>query len=376
MACQPAMKHADGAVSRYMVFSHAAGMQLVDSVTECEDICLGLDFCWIDIANPTTQELLDLGEAFQLHALTVEDIVNESDRDKIDVFDDYIYIVYRAIRSTYGMSESEMLTAGSVGDDACAIASDHFAILLRENAIITIHHDARRQHTYPVISRLVAIHSAVAGDSSVLAGLTVFPPYVAYAIIDEITDHMSPRIVEIERQVDAIDELVLLLTQTEQEDMLRRIGERRRQILCMWRLVQAKPEIIHTLVRVIQSDSVLPQLGDEVAQYLGDVSDHLMAILNTCSHAETVLARAHSNYLAKISLELSRATFNSNATTERWTMLGTIVVPINIVTSFLGVNLKIPGQDRDDTLNFFIVMACMAVYTITTLAFWRWRKVL
>ncbi|KAJ2183588.1 CorA metal ion transporter, partial [Coemansia sp. RSA 530] len=92
-------------------------------------------------------------------------------------------------------------------------------------------------------------------------------------------------------------------------------------------------------------------------QYLGDVQEHVLSAIDACVRAEAVLSRSHSNYLAKISLELSRATFDSNSTTERWTMLGTIVVPINIVTSFLGVNLKVPGQDRDDTLNFFVVLA-------------------
>ncbi|KAJ2382524.1 CorA metal ion transporter [Coemansia sp. RSA 2603] len=117
-------------------------------------------------------------------------------------------------------------------------------------------------------------------------------------------------------------------------------------------------------------------LAEEVSQYLGDIHGHLAAAIGSCSRAEAVLSRSHSNYLAKISLELSRATFDSNSTTERWTMLGTIVVPINIVTSFLGVNLKVPGQDRDDTLNFFIVMACMVIYASATLAFWRWRQII
>ncbi|KAJ2816719.1 CorA metal ion transporter, partial [Coemansia erecta] len=116
-------------------------------------------------------------------------------------------------------------------------------------------------------------------------------------------------------------------------------------------------------------------LASEVVQYLGDVQEHLLAIIDACTRAEAVLSRSHSNYLAKISLELSRATFDSNATTERWTMLGTIVVPINILSSLLGVNLKIPGQDRDDTLNFFVVLACMLIYACVTLAFWRWRRI-
>ncbi|KAJ2793132.1 CorA metal ion transporter, partial [Coemansia helicoidea] len=111
-----------------------------------------------------------------------------------------------------------------------------------------------------------------------------------------------------------------------------------------------------------------------VVQYLADVHEHVAAATAACARAEAVLARSHSNYLARISLELSRASLDTNSTTERWTLLGAIVVPINVVTSFLGVNLKVPGQDRDDTLNFFLVLACMAIYAGVTLAFWRRRR--
>ncbi|KAJ1725512.1 CorA metal ion transporter [Coemansia erecta] len=279
------------------------------------------DACfWLDVAGASAQEISDIGDVFELHPLTVEDMDHENPRDKIDVFGDYVSTGY--------------LANGGV---------------------------------VPPYTKEVP-----------LSGLVNFPPYIVYAILDEITDQLSPEIVAIEQRVDAIDELVLILSHNEHENMLRQMGEQRRRILTTWQSTHPKIEVVETLVHMLSSRVWAMQSGlaEEVSQYLGDVHGHLTAAVGSCSRAEAVLSRSHSNYLAKISLELSRATFDSNSTTERWTMLGTIVVPINIVTSFLGVNLKVPGQDRDDTLNFFIVMACMVIYASATLAFWRWRQII
>ena len=46
--------------------------------------------------------------------------------------------------------------------------------------------------------------------------------WISYALIDDITDAFGPLIQNIEYEVDSIDELVLILKETEQSDMLRR----------------------------------------------------------------------------------------------------------------------------------------------------------
>ncbi|KAJ2183137.1 CorA metal ion transporter [Coemansia sp. RSA 551] len=349
--------------------------KLVDAVQTGPVGNNGQESCfWLDVSNATMHELDSLGDMFGLHPLTVEDIEQKCSRDKIDAFDDYF--------------------EDHVGDD-------QILIVLKRNFVLTFHSGSQHDVIAGVLRRLSAISAVSAQernlpkpeygagsetgrDTDLLAGLVDYPAYIAYAILDQITDQLAPKIATIEAKVDAIDELVLILSHAEHESVLQQMGEQRRQILHTWQLTQPKPDVLATLARALSGNSpssvsstsvTRAALAAEVVQYLGDVQEHVLSAIDACVRAEAVLSRSHSNYLAKISLELSRATFDSNSTTERWTMLGTIVVPINIVTSFLGVNLKVPGQDRDDTLNFFVVLACMLIYTAVTLAFWRWRRI-
>ncbi|KAJ2717522.1 CorA metal ion transporter, partial [Coemansia sp. Benny D115] len=83
----------------------------------------------------------------------------------------------------------------------------------------------------------------------------------------------------------------------------------------------------------------LPVTAGEVARYLSDVYDHLVSLVGSSSHCDMVLSRAHSNYLARISLELGESTVETNLFASRWTVIGAILVPLNVVTGLWGMNV-------------------------------------
>ncbi|KAG2216552.1 hypothetical protein INT45_006028 [Circinella minor] len=109
-----------------------------------------------------------------------------------------------------------------------------------------------------------------------------------------------------------------------------------------------------------EGDKIFP----DVALYLGDVQDHLITMLQNLSHYETVLARAHSNYLAQISIKLSQTSNSTNHVIGRLTVFATILMPMNLVTGLWGMNVKVPGKDYDDLLYFFWIVSSLAVFAI------------
>ncbi|NYT14081.1 MAG: hypothetical protein GKC01_06185, partial [Candidatus Methanofastidiosa archaeon] len=48
---------------------------------------------WIDLVDSTDEEISYLGDLFELHPVTVEDLSDEGTRVKIEVFDNYNFIV-------------------------------------------------------------------------------------------------------------------------------------------------------------------------------------------------------------------------------------------------------------------------------------------
>ena len=70
--------------------------------------------------------------------------------------------------------------------------------------------------------------------------ITVIPDRMNYAAIYEITDRFAPLIQQIDLEVDAIEDLVLLLSTTEQSDMVSRIWSCRKWLLQMSDFLEAK----------------------------------------------------------------------------------------------------------------------------------------
>jgi len=62
------------------------------------------------------------------------------------------------------------------------------------------------------------------------------------------------------------------------------------------------------------------------------MSDHIVTMVQNLNHYETILSRSHSNYLAQISIEMAKANNDTNDTLSRLTILGTILIPMNLVT--------------------------------------------
>lgn len=50
------------------------------------------------------------------------------------------------------------------------------------------------------------------------------------------------------------------------------------------------------------------------------------------NHYEKILSRSHSNYLAQISIEMTDANNQINDVLSKLTALGTVLVPMNLIT--------------------------------------------
>lgn len=254
--------------------------------------------------------------------------------------------------------------------------------------------------------------------------MSVTSDWINYAILDEVTDQFAPLMHQLEADVDSIDDPAMLLKVNHDEtEMVMRIGTCRKRVMQLYRLLASKADVVKALIKRLQDihgdkvgglvdvpSSSMPSTATtmqgimghrrggssssfgfikdhkgnnnnaskrhtseeekgnntlpDVSLYLGDVQDHLITMLQNLSHYETVLARAHSNYLAQISIKLSQTSNSTNDVIGRLTVFATILLPMNLVTGLWGMNVKVPGKDYDDLLYFFWIVASLALFAI------------
>jgi magnesium transporter len=134
--------------------------------------------------------------------------------------------------------------------------------------------------------------------------------WISYAIIDDITDAYAPLIQSIEEEVDGIDQSILEMHTVPDKanrdkdftndkasevvdaysaqshgDMLRHVGECRKKVMGLYRLLGTKADVIKGFAkRCNEQWEVAPK--SEIGLYLGDIQDHIVTMTGNLSHYE------------------------------------------------------------------------------------------
>lgn len=147
-------------------------------------------------------------------------------------------------------------------------------------------------------------------------------------------------------------------------DMLRRIGECRKRVMSVLRLLSSKADVIRGYSKRFSETTNGSRSGNEIGMYLSDIQDHIVTMLQSLLHYEKLLARFHLNYLAQINIDMTKVNNDTNDVLGKITVLGTIVLPINVVTGLWGMNCIVPGQDVDSLTWFWGIITGMILFSI------------
>ncbi|KAI7871321.1 hypothetical protein BDF14DRAFT_1878713 [Spinellus fusiger] len=300
---------------------------------------------WIDVLDATDEEIRSISTIFRIHPLTTEDISMEEPREKCEIFMNYYFICFRAFEqdqfSPYYLQPSAVY------------------IVVMKEGVLTFHFRSM-PHQKNVRKRIKQLKDYI----------NVTP--------DDITDSFAPLIRAVEFEVDSIDELVLILKESEQSDMLRRIGYCRKKMMSLLRLLVTKADVVKTLIKrgeAKHTGSKRPALSNEVALYLGDVQDHIITMLQSLNHYEKISSRSHSNYLAQISIEMTQTNNEINDILSKLTALGSVLVPMNLVTGLWGMNVQVPGQFQEDLSWFSAIMGSILLFCIGSTIVMRYYNI-
>lgn len=279
-------------------------------------------------------------------------------REKVELFRNYYFVNYRSFEQ-------------DTNSDSYMAPVNVYVVVFREGVISF--HFSQTPHPANVRRRIRQLSDY----------LFLTADWISYAIIDDVTDAYAPLIERIEEEVDDIDEAILTLhseAETSSSDdkswkrwhdkflefeklsaysdegknkekerliggkgeyMLRRVGETRKKVMSLYRLLGNKADVIKGFAkRCNEQWDVAPR--SEIGLYLGDIQDHIVTMTGNLSHYENLLSRAHSNYLAQINLKMNSRAEKTNDVLGKLTVLGTIVLPMNIVTGMWGMNVLVP----------------------------------
>ncbi|CAI4050763.1 Mg(2+) transporter ALR1 SKDI_15G0300 [Saccharomyces kudriavzevii IFO 1802] len=334
---------------------------------------------WLDCSCPTDDEMRCIAKAFGIHPLTAEDIRMQETREKVELFKSYYFVCFHTFEND---KESEDF-----------LEPINVYIVVCRSGVLTFHFGPI-SHCANVRRRVRQLRDYVNVNSD----------WLCYALIDDITDSFAPVIQSIEYEADSIEDSVFMARDMDFSAMLQRIGESRRKTMTLMRLLSGKADVIKMFAKRCQdeangigpaltsqinianlqsrqdnsnrtsnnSHALLPnnsphttsQPRGDIALYLGDIQDHLLTMFQNLLAYEKIFSRSHTNYLAQLQVE----SFNSNnKVTEmlgKVTMIGTMLVPLNVITGLFGMNVTVPGENSSIAWWFGILGVLLLLATI------------
>lgn len=295
---------------------------------------------WLDMLNPSEEEIAVICGAFRVHPLTREDITTQETREKVELFRSYYFLCFRSFYAIDKESE-DYLEPINV-----------YAVVFREG-ILTFSF-CQNPHATHVRKRIGKLRDYV----------NLSADWVCYALIDEIVDSFAPVINEIERETDTIEDSVFTARFEDSRAILKQIGECRKKVMALLRLLGGKADVIRGFAKKCnEAYSVAPR-GD-VGLYLSDVQDHVVTMMSNLGHFEKMLSRSHSNHLSQLSLNNIEQGSRANELLGKITVFATILVPLNLIAGLFGMNVPVPGEHSEGLNWWFGIIGVIGFVSVT-----------
>ncbi len=289
---------------------------------------------WLNVDGVHDVGLVEkIGEAFGLHALTVEDIVHTGQRPKVEDYDNHLFFVLRMLRWN---------------DETDEIDDEQISLVVGSSWVLSFQERAGDVFD-PIRDRLQSDRGRVRSMGS---------DYLAYVLIDAIVDHYF---VILETLGDRIDTLSERMAENPDKEDLASIRHLKRELLFMRKSVWPLREVVNVLQR---DTSNLVQ--DATIVYFRDVYDHTIQVIDTVETFRDMVSGLMDLYLSSISNRM-------NEVMKVLTIIATIFIPLSFVAGVYGMNF-VNMPELKWPFGYFAALGVMALMAGGMLFYFRRRK--
>lgn len=264
---------------------------------ECKRYLHGPNTTWIHVQGRVAPDILrQLGEAFSLHSLALEDILNIGQRPKAEFYEDQAFIIL-------GMPVFD--------DDTVKV--EQISLFLGEKYVVSFA-DGAEDPFAPVRHRLKVGHGRMRNRKA---------DYLLYALVDLVLDHGFPVLEELGSRIESLEEELLERTD---KKMLAQIHFLKRELLLIRRRLWPHMEVLNQLMH--SEDSYIEE---KTMPFLRDCYDHVVHIIELIETYRESMSTMQEIYLSNLSNRMSDVM-------RVLTMIATIFIPLTFIAGVYGMN--------------------------------------
>jgi magnesium transporter len=290
---------------------------------------------WINIERPQTADREWLEERFDFHPLDYEDVFSRNQRPKVDEYDGYLFIVLHFPR--YDKTVARLNAA-----EIDVFVGPDFLITIPNEPLQPVEYLFERCRTNE------ELRDSLFGQG---AG------YLLYKIVDTCVDASFPMLRKMGNKLERIEEDIF---EGAADEVVRDISNVKQEIINFRKVVRPQRAAFRDLER-----TKTRYIPDDLDIYFDDIVDASERIWDMLENYKEVVEGLEDTNESAIA-------HRSNETFRILTAASVIILPLTLIASIFGMNVRVPGESS--LTAFWIIIVVMAAVLAGMLWYFRHRK--
>jgi magnesium transporter len=292
---------------------------------------------WINVDGVGHAETIqEIGDAFGLHRLALEDVVNVHQRPKVEEYPDHLFAVARM---------------ASLGD---RVDTEQVGLFLADGWVLTFQ-EKPGDCWEPVRERLRSGRGRIRGSGA---------DYLFYALLDAVVDNFYPILEEFGARLELLEEQVI---EDPREELVSVMHAARRDVLALRHSMWPMREAMGQLFR-----DEIPLITSETRIYLRDAYDHTIQVIDLLENYREMASALMDVYLSSVSHRM-------NEVMKVLTIIATIFIPLTFIAGIYGMNFDPDASPLNmPELGWYYgypaVMGLMLVIGLLLVFYFRWKR--
>jgi magnesium transporter len=290
---------------------------------------------WIDVEGlHDTALITQIAKLYNLHPLTIEDILNVEHRPKVEEFEDYIYIILKVLLWNVKTS---------------SFTISPLSLIIGKNYILSFqeYDTTRFDNLYKRIKSTSNQRLRQQGSD-----------YLAYRIIDSVIDDYFVVLEAVGDKLEKDERRIIIAPKAHNAQNIYHL---KRQLILLRKAIWPMREMISHLLYV--EDKFITKF---TRVYLRDVYDHTVQAIDTLETFRDMLSSMLDMYLSGLTVRM-------NEIMKTLTIITTIFIPITALASIYGMNLiDVPLMKSD--WGFDIVFSLMIIMAVFMIVYFKKKK--
>ena len=291
---------------------------------------------WVNVEKPTSQDMDYLAKNYPFNLFDLEDCLSRIERPKIDEYENYLFLV---LHFPVFNKQARVTTPSQV------------SVFIGEDYMVTVHAGDLKP-----LAKL--FKDCQQNEEARQENMGRSSGYLLYRILDRLVDYCFPIMNKIIANVEAAEDR---LFSDRARDTVREVSLLRRDIMAYRRIIRPQPAILKSL-----EEEDYPFLREDLDVYFGDIGDHIGKITETLDEYREVVEGLNAS---------SDSLFSHRATEvmKMLAVLGTILLPLLVVSGLYGMNVPLPFQNSPFAFLFLILITlCISGGMLAYFRIKRW----